>query len=98
MYISTIDGTFPDITCGYTRNATDDYEQQIPGCSEITVDMKGQQKACYQQVIYYDVTLEKDEYFGVSLEIKEMSAKTDISQRQTKIKILDNDSKLCSKL
>ena len=93
MYISTTAGTFPDITCGYMRTGTDDYEQQIPGCREITVDTEIQPTACYQQVIYYDVTLEKDEYFGVSLEIKEESAYTDISQGQTKINILDNDSK-----
>ena len=93
-----VDGTFPSIICEYEEEEFDDYEQQILGCNRLQYAIIEQnERVCYNQIIYSDGRLESEEYAGLKLKVKEMTAVTDIKQETTYIKIIDNDSKLCKR-
>ena len=77
---------------------TDDYEEQIVGCNGIRdmVITEGG-TACYNQVIYNDLSLERTEYAGLKLTVRDSTALTDISEDygHATIKILDDEGWLC---
>ena len=98
IYFLTLDGSFPTIPCGYNMKDTDDYEEQIIGCNgirDIVITEGG--TACYNQVIYNDLSLERTEYAGLKLTVRDSTALTDISgvYGRATIKILDDEGWSC---
>ena len=77
---------------------TDDYEEQIVGCNGIRdmVITEGG-RACYNHVIYNDLSLERTEYAGLKLTVRDSTALTDVSEDygNATIKILDDEGWSC---
>ena len=97
-YFLTLDGSFPTIPCEYNMKDTDDYEEQIVGCNGIRdmVITEGG-RACYDQIIYNDLSLERTEYTGLKLTARDSTALTDVSEDygHATIKILDDEGWSC---